>query len=112
MLLGFNTLEVVLYEYLKAPKCTGMVSHTNIVISQAGVLLMSQLLHLERVERLKCRTYAPPRFLGTSEMVGGVLCTGVSESALKWVRMAPNGTNQGRFKVTFQYILARRAKMY
>ncbi|XP_012937688.1 rab3 GTPase-activating protein non-catalytic subunit [Aplysia californica] len=35
--------------------------------SQTGVLLLSQLLHLEKVERLKCRTYAPPRFLGMAE---------------------------------------------
>ncbi|GFO27488.1 Rab3 GTPase-activating protein non-catalytic subunit [Plakobranchus ocellatus] len=36
--------------------------------SQTGVLLLSQLLHLEKVERLKCRTYAPPRFLGLAEI--------------------------------------------
>ncbi|GFS02472.1 rab3 GTPase-activating protein non-catalytic subunit-like [Elysia marginata] len=35
--------------------------------SQTGVLLLSQLLHNEKVERLKCRTYAPPRFLGLAE---------------------------------------------
>ncbi|XP_055879124.1 rab3 GTPase-activating protein non-catalytic subunit-like isoform X1 [Biomphalaria glabrata] len=35
--------------------------------TQNGVLLLSQLLHMEKVERLKCRTYSPPRFLGLSE---------------------------------------------
>ncbi|KAH9519441.1 Rab3 GTPase-activating protein non-catalytic subunit [Bulinus truncatus] len=35
--------------------------------TQNGVLLLSQLLHTERVERLKCRTYSPPRFLGLPE---------------------------------------------
>ena len=30
----------------------------------------------------------------------------------KWVRLAPNGTNPGLFQIRFQYILARRAKMY
>ncbi|XP_059162199.1 rab3 GTPase-activating protein non-catalytic subunit-like [Physella acuta] len=36
--------------------------------SQTGVLLLSQLLHMEKVERLKCRTYSSPRFLGMAEM--------------------------------------------
>ncbi|CAL1542170.1 unnamed protein product [Lymnaea stagnalis] len=35
--------------------------------SEVGVLLLSQLLHTERVERLKCRTYSHPRFLGMAE---------------------------------------------
>ncbi|CAG5127370.1 unnamed protein product, partial [Candidula unifasciata] len=35
--------------------------------SQNGVLLLSQLLHLERIEKFKCRTYSPPRFLGMAE---------------------------------------------
>ena len=39
------------------------------IFFQTGVLLLSQLLHLEKVERLKCRTYAPPRFLGLAETV-------------------------------------------
>ena len=30
----------------------------------------------------------------------------------KWVRLAPNGTNPWFFNTRFQYILARRAKMY
>ena len=30
----------------------------------------------------------------------------------KWARLAPNGTNLELFQIRFQYILARRAKMY
>ena len=37
---------------------------------------------------------------------------GVSSLAQKWVTFAPNGTNPGLFHIRFQYILARRAKMY
>lgn len=39
------------------------------VHSQTGVLLLSQLLHIEPVQKLKCRTYEPPRFLGMAEKV-------------------------------------------
>uniref|UniRef100_A0A2C9KPH8 Rab3-GAP regulatory subunit N-terminal domain-containing protein n=1 Tax=Biomphalaria glabrata TaxID=6526 RepID=A0A2C9KPH8_BIOGL len=46
--------------YLKS-LCPGIGTNFN------GVLLLSQLLHMEKVERLKCRTYSPPRFLGLSE---------------------------------------------
>ncbi|XP_076441806.1 rab3 GTPase-activating protein non-catalytic subunit-like [Babylonia areolata] len=35
--------------------------------TETGVLLLSQLLHLEPVQKLKCRTYEPPRFLGMGE---------------------------------------------
>ncbi|KAK7502781.1 hypothetical protein BaRGS_00006031 [Batillaria attramentaria] len=35
--------------------------------TETGVLLLSQLLHVEPVQRLKCRTYEPPRFLGMAE---------------------------------------------
>ena len=33
-------------------------------------------------------------------------------STLERVRLPPNGTNLGLFQIRFQYILARRAKMY
>ncbi|XP_071079517.1 rab3 GTPase-activating protein non-catalytic subunit-like [Haliotis cracherodii] len=36
--------------------------------TETGVLLLSQLLHAEAVQKLKCRTYEPPRFLGMSEL--------------------------------------------
>ncbi|VDI79179.1 Rab3 GTPase-activating protein non-catalytic subunit, partial [Mytilus galloprovincialis] len=32
-----------------------------------GTLLLSQLLHTEPVQKIKCRTYEPPRYLGLSE---------------------------------------------
>ena len=32
--------------------------------------------------------------------------------APKWLTLAPNDTNTGLFQIRFQYILARRAKMY
>ncbi|KAK7104713.1 rab3 GTPase-activating protein non-catalytic subunit-like [Littorina saxatilis] len=35
--------------------------------TETGVLLLSQLLHLEAVQKLKCRTYEPPRFIGMAE---------------------------------------------
>ncbi|KAL8566839.1 hypothetical protein ACOMHN_052237 [Nucella lapillus] len=35
--------------------------------TETGVLLLSQLLHLEPVQKLKCRTYEPPRFMGMGE---------------------------------------------
>lgn len=35
--------------------------------TETGTLLLSQLLHSEPVQRLKCRTYEPPRFLGDNE---------------------------------------------
>ena len=36
----------------------------------------------------------------------------MSDIGQKYVRLAPNGTNMTLFKIIFQYILARRAKMY
>ena len=38
--------------------------------------------------------------------------TGMSELVINWVRLAPNGVKSGIFKISFQYILAPRAKMY
>ncbi|XP_055995292.1 rab3 GTPase-activating protein non-catalytic subunit-like isoform X2 [Ostrea edulis] len=35
--------------------------------TETGTLLLSQLLHSEPVQRLKCRTYEPPRYLGDTE---------------------------------------------
>nr|XP_022332543.1 rab3 GTPase-activating protein non-catalytic subunit-like isoform X2 [Crassostrea virginica] len=35
--------------------------------TETGTLLLSQLLHSEPVQRLKCRTYESPRFLGDTE---------------------------------------------
>ena len=36
----------------------------------------------------------------------------VATFAPKWIKLAPNMTNPGFFKIRFQYILAHRAKMY
>ena len=38
--------------------------------------------------------------------------SGMLRFATKSVKLAPNGTNLGTFYDQFQYILARRAKMY
>ncbi|KAL5008455.1 hypothetical protein ScPMuIL_014036 [Solemya velum] len=35
--------------------------------TEMGTLLLSQLLHLEPVQKLKCRTYESPRYLGIAE---------------------------------------------
>ena len=35
-----------------------------------------------------------------------------SDLAPNWVRLAPNATNLGLLNISFQYILANRAKMY
>ncbi|XP_041353023.1 rab3 GTPase-activating protein non-catalytic subunit-like isoform X2 [Gigantopelta aegis] len=35
--------------------------------TETGVLLLSQLLHMEPVQKLKCRTYESPRYLGMAE---------------------------------------------
>ena len=38
--------------------------------------------------------------------------TRMADLGQRWVRLAPNGTNSGLSQITFQYILARRAKIY
>ncbi|XP_025103721.1 rab3 GTPase-activating protein non-catalytic subunit-like isoform X2 [Pomacea canaliculata] len=45
----------------------GMSSGYVRMYTETGVLLLSQLLHIEPVQKLKCRTYEPPRFLGMAE---------------------------------------------
>lgn len=35
--------------------------------TESGTLLLSQLLHTEPVQKLKCHTYEPPRYLGLAE---------------------------------------------
>lgn len=37
------------------------------IYTETGTLLLSQLLHTEPVQKIKCRTYEPPRYLGLSE---------------------------------------------
>lgn len=39
------------------------------VIYQSGVLLLAQLLHVDPVLKLKCRTYEIPRHPGVTEQV-------------------------------------------
>ena len=36
---------------------------------QNGTLLLSQLLHEEPVQKLKCKSYESPRYLGMAEQV-------------------------------------------
>ena len=40
------------------------------------------------------------------------LDSGLPVLAPKWVKLSQNGKNPGLFQIRFQYILARRAKMY
>ena len=42
----------------------------------------------------------------------GLFLLGVSEVVPNWVRLAPNDTNLGLFKISFQYILARGTNIY
>ena len=64
-----------------------------------------------QVEALPCFHFIPLWFLFNWTFTFSSLSEW-SDLGLKWVRFASNGTNSGLFKIRFQYILARWAKMY
>ncbi|CAG2191957.1 RAB3GAP2 [Mytilus edulis] len=63
--------ETITAKYTGAPDWTCIIVGFSTgyirIYTETGTLLLSQLLHTEPVQKIKCRTYEPPRYLGLSE---------------------------------------------
>ena len=100
---GFSVHNKSTYFYHSTVLPAAKLGHFIDFIHVIGIILLNDFLLLLFVEILM------PVFH----------CVGISLDSirdirfgLQWTRLFPNETNLGFFKISFQYILAHRAKMY